>query len=101
MTANQTVAAVVELERRRRGLTRLQLAELLGKDSGWVSKKLNGDLRWSMDDLDLVSERMGVPLPVLLMAPLVQTATQRYRTFVAWATRRYHTLVLRSTRVSA
>jgi hypothetical protein len=40
MTANQTVAAVVELERRRRGLTRLQLAELLGKDSGWVSKKV-------------------------------------------------------------
>jgi transcriptional regulator with XRE-family HTH domain len=70
MTANETVAAVVELERRRRGLTRLQLAAMLGTNSAWVSRKLNGDRAWTLEDMDLVSERLGVPLPVLLMAPV-------------------------------
>lgn len=91
MTANQTVATVVDQERRRRGLTRLQLAALLGTNSAWVSRKLNGDRAWTMDDLDLVSERLGLPLPVLLMRPVVERATQRCRTLVQWATRRYHT----------
>lgn len=94
MTANQTVATVVEAERRRRGLTRLQLGALLGKDSGWVSKKLNGQLRWSMDDLDLVSERLGIPLPVLLMAP-VEAVTLRYRQARAVITRWYGSLFSR------
>lgn len=48
MTANETVAAVVESERRRRGMTRLQLAALLGTNSAWVSRKLNGDREWSL-----------------------------------------------------
>lgn len=76
MTANDTVTAAVEAERLRRGMTRLQLAAVLGTNSPWVSRKLNGQLRWSMDDLDLLSERLGVPLPVLLMAP-VEAVTLR------------------------
>jgi transcriptional regulator with XRE-family HTH domain len=82
MTANALVTQVVEAERARRGLTRSQLAALLGVNPMYVSRKLNGTQRWSMDDLDRISQRLGVPLPVLLMAPVTThqgVVTRRYR----------------------
>lgn len=79
MSANGVVTAVVETERRRRGLTRSQLAELLGVNAMYVSRKLNGLQRWSMDDLDRISERLELPLPILLMQPVGPVVTLQSR----------------------
>jgi transcriptional regulator with XRE-family HTH domain len=92
MSANDTVTAVVDNERRRRGLNRVQLAAVLGVNTVWVSRKLNGDRAWTMADLDLVSERLEVPLPVLLMEP-VEVVTLRSRLGRPIVTRKYGSLV--------
>ena len=87
MTANETVAAVLDGECRRRGWTRSQLSRALGVNTVWVSRKLNNDRGWTLDDLDLVSERLGIPLPVLLMAPV---GGQEALPTLAWGARRRH-----------
>lgn len=78
MTANETVSEAVDRERQRQGLSRSGLARLLGWGPGQVTRKLDGQLRWSMDDLDLVSERLGVPLP-LLLAPARELVSTTHR----------------------
>jgi transcriptional regulator with XRE-family HTH domain len=70
MSANDTITTVVNRERMRRGLNQAQLAEMLGRGDMWVSHKLNGRRRWQVDDLDLLAERLEIPLPMLLVATL-------------------------------
>ena len=77
MTATQTVAAVVRYELGKRGLSQADLARVLGESEASVSRKLSGARSWKMAELDELSEWLGVPLPVLLMAP-VGLATVQY-----------------------
>jgi transcriptional regulator with XRE-family HTH domain len=84
MTAHATVTTVVEAELKRRRMTRADLARLLERPPAWVTQKLNGHRRWSVDDLDLLAERLELPLAALLMRPapirgeVVQLHTARY-----------------------
>lgn len=69
MTTNGTVTRAVLHELERRGMTRAAFARLLNQNPAWVTHKLNGHRRWSVDDLDLVAERLGIPVAWLLMPP--------------------------------
>lgn len=100
MDANQIVAAVVEHERAKRGLNRSQLAALLGVNPMWVSRKLNGDRAWTVEDLDLLSRKLDIPLPVLLMEPR-EAVTLRFRSAGTVITRKYDSLVSRATGLTA
>lgn len=99
MTANDTITLAVEAELRRRGWTRLRLAQVLGWGSDQVTRKMNGQRRWSTDDLDLLSERLEVQLPVLLMAPR-EAVTLGYRRLRARLTVKYPPLFSRASLVS-
>lgn len=79
MTANDTVSNVVLAELERRGMTRAEFGRLMGQERGWVTHKLNGHRRWSVDDLDLLAERLELPLAALLMAPAPVRGVAPYR----------------------
>lgn len=83
MTSNEAVTMAVTHELERRGMTRSELGRLLGHERAWVTRKLNGMRRWSVDDLDLLAERLEVePAELLRTYRAVMLAlyahTQRY-----------------------
>src|SRR5512138_2483490 len=86
MTANRLVTQVIDQERRRRGLTQAQLARLLGMSEMTLSRRLNNKpgYAWQMDDLDVVSQRLGIPLPVLLMEPVVTLQCRNHWVVTRW-----------------
>lgn len=101
MTANEVVSAAIEHELERQGLQRQQLAARMGYAPSWVTRKLKGDRRWSVDDLDEVSRVLGVPVAALLMAPReALSATHRYLRRV-WITVRYPTRLWHFSPISA
>jgi transcriptional regulator with XRE-family HTH domain len=88
--ANQAVTLVVLAECKRLGITRAELARRLGQRPAWVTQKLNGHRRWTVDDLDLLAERLEMPLAALLLPPapirgeVVALHTGRYDSRIRW-----------------
>jgi transcriptional regulator with XRE-family HTH domain len=69
--ANTQVITNVDALRRQRGWTQGQLAERLGKDQPWVSRRLHQgphQIQWSLDDLDLLAAVFGFT-PQQLLQP--------------------------------
>lgn len=91
MTAQDTITAAIDAECQRRGWSRARLANELGWGRDQVTRKLSGERRWSVDDLDRVSSRLGIPLPVLLMVPAM-IVSEEYRRVRAIVTRWYRSL---------
>ena len=94
MSANAIVSSVVQRELEARGWDRKRLAAEVGHHPAWVTRRLNLERGWDCGDLDRVSGALGVPLPVLLMAP-VSAVTSAYRWLRATVTRKYHMRVSR------
>ena len=65
MTANNEVAGAVELELVARGWSRAQLARELGVSASWVTRRLDGSRRWSVDDLDVLGSVLGLRLALV------------------------------------
>lgn len=62
MTANDEVTREVELELESRGWSRSRFARESGVSPAWVTRKLDGARRWSVDDLDLLERVLGLRL---------------------------------------
>jgi transcriptional regulator with XRE-family HTH domain len=62
MTANDEVTREVERELEARGWSRSRFARESGVSPAWVTRKLEGDRRWSVDDLDLLARVLGLRL---------------------------------------
>ena len=87
MTATETVAAVVKFELGKRGLSQADLARQLDVSEAAISLKLGASRPWSLKELDKLSGFLGVPLPVLLMAPV---GAQGAPPTLAWGARWAH-----------
>lgn len=46
-------------------MTNAQLAARLGKPGDWIARRLRGDVRWLVDEVDLVAKALGVPVEQL------------------------------------
>lgn len=67
MTSNEAVTARVCDELERLGMSRADLARAIGHERAWVTRKLNGSRRWSVDDLDVIARGLGLwPVELLL-----------------------------------
>lgn len=77
MTTNDTVSRTVETLLASRGENRTALARGLGHSQGWVTQKLGGQRRWSMDDLDALGRYFGLPPAAFLLGASAVT-THRY-----------------------
>jgi len=65
--ANEAVTARVVGELERLRWSRADLARALGHERAWVTRKLNGSRRWSVDDLDAVARALMLsPCELLL-----------------------------------
>lgn len=42
------------------GLTGQRLAELLGRSAGYVSERRTGKAAWTLDDVDVIAEQLGI-----------------------------------------
>lgn len=62
MTANDEVTREVERELELRGWSRSRFARESGVSPAWVTRKLEGDRRWSVDDMDLLCRVLGLRL---------------------------------------
>lgn len=62
MTANEEVTREVERELELRGWSRSRFARESGVSPAWVTRKLEGARRWSVDDLDLLCRVLGLRL---------------------------------------
>lgn len=53
----------------RQGLTQEELSERIGVRQSWVSKRLTGNVRLALVDVDRIARALGVPLSQLLLPP--------------------------------
>jgi transcriptional regulator with XRE-family HTH domain len=60
------VAAEVRAEMARQRLSQVELAKRLGKGQPWVSRRVNAEVAFDLDDLDLVAAALDVSLARLL-----------------------------------
>lgn len=60
--------AVLDLWRKRRdaGMTQNQLAERLGRNKGWLSKKLSGPANWTLSTLGHMVEALDGELEIVV-----------------------------------
>lgn len=95
MAAHETMSRAVLHELERQGLTRRELAERIGVHPSWVSNKMAGRRRWTLDDVDAVAPALGVPPAWLLLARDV--VTRGYRRLRRFVTVKYQTRTTRGT----
>ena len=66
MTTQETVSARLDAELRKRGMSRAQLAHAAGRTPAWLTKKMQGQRRWSVDDLDVLAWALELAPSVLV-----------------------------------
>lgn len=59
-TLAQTVPAALRAELGRQSITRVGLANRLGKGRDWVDRRLNLEVQINLDDLDLMCQGLGL-----------------------------------------
>lgn len=84
MTESATeMGGYIEKERRRRGWTQVDMSAVTGWHQTKVSKLEKGRCRPTLDDLELLAEKFGTPLPKLLLmrqrSPQRPTPSQKAR----------------------
>lgn len=65
MTANDEVTARVLEELERRGWSRADFARECHLSPSWVTRRLGGDRRWTVDDLDVLARVLGLRLALV------------------------------------
>ena len=61
----------------RRQMSGVKLAETIGRSQAYVSRRLNGDTAFDVDDLQMIAEALGVPVTALLPASPEQSLNVR------------------------
>lgn len=88
MTGQDVVSKQVEGVLVQRGMNRADFARAMGRGRTWATAKLNGQRRWTVDDLDEIAATLGVSV-----VALVSRTTEGYAALLRWTTTRYPTLV--------
>ena len=73
MQLTQRVTEEVRAEMARRRLTQQDLADALRWTPGYLSRRLTGEVAWSLDDIEEVAAALQVP-PLALLAPASRLA---------------------------
>lgn len=68
-TTQETVTLAIGLRMHARRELQRDVGEVLGLSSSAVSKRLNGETRWSVDDLDKLADHYGVSVAQLVSEP--------------------------------
>jgi transcriptional regulator with XRE-family HTH domain len=63
---SQRVAANVRAEMARKGCSQSALAEKIGRDQHFISRRVLGKVEFTVDELTHVSAALGVPLSDLI-----------------------------------
>lgn len=50
-------------------MTQADLARILGKSQAHISRRLNGSVAFTIDEIDVIAAAFGVPLTALLAEP--------------------------------
>lgn len=56
---------------RARGLSQVKAGKILGFSQPAVSRRLNGEVSWNLDELQVLAEHLGITVPELLEPPAV------------------------------
>lgn len=64
--SSQTVTREIRAEMARQRLTQRELAERLGSQQSWLSRRLTGGVALTLDDAELIAEALGVSLVQLV-----------------------------------
>jgi transcriptional regulator with XRE-family HTH domain len=56
-----TVTAEVRAEMARRRMSQTALAELIGEQQWWISKRLTRATPFTLEDLDRIAQALGLP----------------------------------------
>ena len=67
-TLAEYAAAHLRAEMARREISSIKLAEMLGVSDMWVSRRMRGKTRITMEDLERLAEALGVPMASFLPA---------------------------------
>lgn len=62
-----------------RGVNQKTLARALGCSNSTITRRLDGERPWRVEDLDALAAHFGVPLAALLVPPAVDELAQRRR----------------------
>lgn len=65
-TMREAICAELKAHMARRGLRQRHIAQALGVDQQWVSRRLNGDVHFSIDDLEAFCAVMNIDVKDLL-----------------------------------
>lgn len=66
LTMREAICAELKAHMARRGLRQRHIAQALGVDQQWVSRRLNGDVHFSIDDLEAFCTVLNVDVKDLL-----------------------------------
>lgn len=71
----QAVAQAIRVERVRAGIkSEAALARQIGVSPSWLSKRLAGDIRMNLDDVEAIAGGLGVQPLALIQAAQVEAA---------------------------
>lgn len=65
-TLREAVAAEIRAHMGRRNIKPARLAEALGRNPMWLSRRLNGHVPWTVDDLEVISNEFNMDIIELL-----------------------------------
>jgi transcriptional regulator with XRE-family HTH domain len=68
------IPLVVRAELARHGVSQTDIAEVLGVSQAAVSRRLSGRVEFTLDELRLIAERLGVPLSTFVPEIAVDAA---------------------------
>jgi transcriptional regulator with XRE-family HTH domain len=85
LRTQQAVATEIRVTMLRRGVNQTELAQRLGHDQTWLSKRLKGRTTLSIDDLDQIARAIGVEMIDLM--PLTEAYVPTLTTAPRWPTR--------------
>ena len=78
VTLREAVAAELRSELARNRISASKVAFAIGKDQPWISRRLTGQVAFDLDDLDAITQVMGIS-PSELMAAAHETAKKPRR----------------------
>lgn len=71
---SETVGATVRAEMARRKVTQQQVADVLGIAQTQVSRRLNGQVSFNVDELQAVAHLLGMSVQSLVASPAAERA---------------------------
>lgn len=78
ITLREAVAATLRSELARNRISASRVALAIGKDQPWISRRLTGQVAFDLDDLDAITEVLGIS-PSELMDAASETARKPRR----------------------